>query len=143
SRQVYSYLEVSQARVLDGPHRLPDVRRVYEYVSRAIVRARRFNQFVVGWHPHYEVAGTGIQGIANKPTPLRPPCISDLCVHLFSDDLRERVFEAFSRLVREGEVIRIGTHAELRLRGRNRRHKHQQKYSKDHCRSWPRGGLRH
>src|SRR5690606_1760472 len=98
SRQVYSYLEVSQARVLDGPHRLPDVRRVYEYVSRAIVRARRFNQFVVGWHPHYEVAGTGIQGIANKATPLRPPCISDLCVHLFSDDLRERVFKAFSRL---------------------------------------------
>ena len=101
-------------------HGIADRRRLdaigrarHEHIAGVVVGVRRLHDRVAGHGPHDEIALPRPQGIADEANHLGEPDIADRQLQVGADEVGDLVLEALLLLVREGQVVRIGTYAEF------------------------------
>src|SRR5690606_34062912 len=114
--QMHANRERLEPRIEDRRHRRLEPGRLHEDVRRAVIRTRRRDELVLRRHADHEIALAGVQCIANKTSPLRPPRVDHADTELARDQLRDPVLEALLGFVRERQVVRIGADSEPRFR---------------------------
>jgi hypothetical protein len=101
----------------------------HEDVDRAVIRRRRANALEIARQAGDEIADLGLQGLAEKGAPLRPPGVFDRRPKLLGEKRDDPVLEALAALVRERQVVGIGAYPQ-RARLRRAGEHHHCKYKR-------------
>jgi hypothetical protein len=85
-----------------------------EHVRRSIIWLCREHGVDAGGKAHHDVAAAGLECVAEKAAALRPPGVLDMGMKIAGQQLGNPVLESFPTLIRERQIVGIGTHAQRR-----------------------------
>lgn len=106
--------EAAQARIVERREiREVSIGARHEHVARPVVGARDVREVEADRLAHDDVAGAGVQRVADEAAPLGQPRGAHGDAEVGGDERRQRVLEALAALVAVRQVVGIGAHAQL------------------------------